>query len=212
MADLPNSAPNDSEAPAAAQLRRSPLAHLETALLAGTVPGPRGVAVREVPFAIMASIRVDPASSAASRLSAVIGSPLPARCGETTVAGQNTALWLGPDEWLVIAADNNDLVPNLTSALADDPGMVVDLSANRTTIELTGPSARAVLEKGCPVDLHPRSFAPGHAVSTLVGPIPVVLWQLDDQTYRLLPRASFADYLARWLLDAMSEYGADEVA
>jgi sarcosine oxidase subunit gamma len=33
---------------------------------------------------------------------------------------------------------------------------VVDLSANRTTFELTGPQGRAVLEKGCSLDLHPR--------------------------------------------------------
>jgi len=34
----------------------------------------------------------------------------------------------------------------------------------------------------------------------------VLLWQTGAAGYRLLPRSSFADYLARWLLDAMSEY------
>jgi sarcosine oxidase subunit gamma len=46
-------------------------------------------------------------------------------------------------------------------------------------------------------------------VTTQVGPVPVVLWQTDDvPTYRLLPRSSFADYLARWLIDAMREFRA----
>ena len=54
---------------------------------------------------------------------------------------------------------------------------MVDLSANRTTFELSGPRARAVLEKGCALDLHPRSFTPGTALNTEVGNIPVVLWQ-----------------------------------
>jgi sarcosine oxidase subunit gamma len=31
------------------------------------------------------------------------------------------------------------------------------------------------------------------------------------KTYRLLPRSSFADYLARWIIDAMSEFGGPEV-
>ncbi|WP_405733731.1 hypothetical protein OG607_38120 [Streptomyces sp. NBC_01537] len=73
----------------------------------------------------------------------------------------------------------------------------MDVSANRTTLELSGPAARQVLEKGCPLNLHPRAFGPGQAVSTTVGPVAVLLWQVDDvPTYRLFPRSSFADYPA----------------
>jgi sarcosine oxidase subunit gamma len=32
------------------------------------------------------------------------------------------------------------------------------------------------------------------------------LWQTAETSYRLLPRSSFADYVARWLLDAMQEF------
>jgi sarcosine oxidase gamma subunit len=34
------------------------------------------------------------------------------------------------------------------------------------------------------------------------GPLP----EHPDWLWRLLPRSSFADYVARWLLDAMAEY------
>ncbi|MFB6847304.1 sarcosine oxidase subunit gamma family protein [Streptomyces sp. NPDC056373] len=72
-------------------------------------------------------------------------------------------------------------------ALGRDPGSVVDVSANRTTLELSGPSARQVLEKACPLDLHPRFFGPGRAVSTTVGPVAVLLWQTGEApAYRLL--------------------------
>ena len=60
----------------------------------------------------------------------------------------------------------------LAAGLDGDPGSVVDVSANRTTLELSGPPAREVLEKGCPLDLHPRAFGPGRAVSTTGGPRP----------------------------------------
>ena len=89
---------------------------------------------------------------------------------------------------------------------------VVDLSANRTTLELSGPSARAVLEKGCPLDLHPRVFGPGTAVSTTLGLVQVLLWQTDEQTWRIMPRSSFAVYIAQWLMDAMTEFASQEVA
>ena len=63
----------------------------------------------------------------------------------------------------------------------EEPGSATDLSANRTTFELVGPSARAVLEKGCPLDLHPRTFEVGAAYLTLIGSVPVVLWKVADE-------------------------------
>jgi sarcosine oxidase subunit gamma len=190
-------------------LRHSPLQHLHDRLRAAAVTGDRGVTVREVPFLTMVSVRVRPGSAAAGRIGEVLGAPLPETPGE--VAGSGT-LWLGPDEWLVVSeAAPGPVVAELREALGDDPGSVVDVSANRTTLELSGPSARATLEKGCPVDLHPRSSGPGSAVATVLAKVPVLLWQTGPATYRLLPRSSFADYVARWLVDATTEYTGPEV-
>ncbi|MGP4049950.1 sarcosine oxidase subunit gamma [Streptomyces sp. 2A115] len=193
--------------------RTSPVAHLEERMRAATVTGTRGVTLTEWPFLTMVNVRVDPASEAADRIEKALGAPLPPRCGHTSASGPHTVLWLGPDEWLVLSqADATAVTAELREALGGDPGSVVDVSANRTTLELSGPAARHVLEKGCPLDLHPRAFGPGQAVSTTVGPVAVLLWQVaDTPTYRLLPRSSFADYLARWLIDAMSEYHGPEI-
>ncbi|MDX3225040.1 sarcosine oxidase subunit gamma [Streptomyces sp. ME19-01-6] len=189
-------------------LRTSPLAHLAERMRDAAVTGARGVALTEWPFITMVNLRVDPASEAADRIEKTLGAPLPRPCGHTAASGPHTVLWLGPDEWLVLSqTDATAVTAELREALGGAPGSVVDVSANRTTLELSGPAARQVLEKGCPLDLHPRAFGPGRAVSTTVGPVAVLLWQVDDApTYRLFPRSSFADYLARWLIDAMSEY------
>ncbi|WP_328844661.1 sarcosine oxidase subunit gamma [Streptomyces sp. NBC_00258] len=200
-------------------LRTSPLAHLQDRMRAAAVTGARGVTLTERPFVTMVNLRVDPASEAADRVEKSLGASLPRQCGHTTASGPHTVLWLGPDEWLVLSRTDGatetyetDVAAELRAALGGDPGSVVDVSANRTTVELSGPSARQVLEKGCPLDLHPRAFGPGRAVSTTVGPVPLLLWQVDDApTYRLLPRSSFADHLARRLIDAMSEYRGSEV-
>ncbi len=161
----------------------------------------------------MVNLRVDPASEAAARVEKTLGTPLPRQCGHTSASGPHTVAWLGPDEWLVLSPDEAaPVAAELREALGADPGSVVDVSANRTTLELRGPAARQVLEKGCSLDLHPRAFGPGQAVSTTVGPVAVLLWQVDSApTYRLFPRSSFADYLARWLIDAMGEYRGPEV-
>lgn len=193
-------------------LRRSPLSHLHDRMIAASVTGDRAVSVTETPFLAQVSLRVEPGTAAAARLGTVLGGALPDGVGRTMTAGTLGVAWLGPDELLVVAqADPQSLTAALSEALGSDRGAVVDVSANRTVLELSGPGARSVLEKGCPVDLHPRAFGPGAAVATTLGPVPLLLWQTAPATYRLLPRTSFADYVARWLMDAMTELGSPEV-
>jgi sarcosine oxidase subunit gamma len=187
------------------ELRRSPLAHLADRM--AQTSQDLAVGLCETAYTGMVSVRVAADSAAAVRVAKVLGAPLPAACGDVTSAGDHHALWLGPDEWLVVTGtDPVALADQLEAAVGDEPGLVLDVSANRTVLELTGPRARDVLEKGCPVDLHPRAFGPGRAVSTTLARVPVLLWQTGETSYRLLPRSSFADYVARWLLDAMMEF------
>ena len=156
--------------------------------------------LRELQFVPQFAVRVAPAQAGAT--TPVIGFELP---GEpNTVAGDErlAALWLGPDEWLVVGpADETEL----REALAPIGGSVVDVSANRTTLELRGPRARELLEFGCPIDLHPRVFGPGRCAQTLLARANVIIWHLADEpedTWRLLVRPSFAAYVAAWLADA----------
>ena len=221
----------------AAHLRRSPVEHLAGEMKSASVSGERGVSLREVPFLTMVGIRVTPGTPAAEAVTEVLGVGLPAACGEVTGDTSEAAVvWLGPDEFLLVGPDetvvpagltgNPDREPGalpslstvptavrLSEALAGSgaPGQIVDLSANRTTLELSGPSAREVLEKGSPMDLHPRAFAVGTAVATTLGPVHVLLWRTGEQEWRIMPRASFADYTARWLLDAMTEFASPQV-
>lgn len=196
------------------EARRSPASHLAGAFEAGSVQGT--VTLREVPFQTMAGIRADRNSDAGKRLATIVGG-LPAACGEVSGGDGVSVLWLGPQEFLAVAPEQaheslgGDLIPALTEALADGEGQVVDLSANRTIFELSGPRARHVLEKGCSLDLHPRAHQAGTALSTEIGNIPVVLQKTGEHSYRIYPRASFADFLGRWLLDGMREYASPEV-
>jgi sarcosine oxidase subunit gamma len=195
------------------ELRRSPLALLADDLAAADVTGRRNVSLREVPFLTMVSVRAVPGSASAAALGKVLGAPLPEQVGETSTAGEQTTLWVGPDEWLVVStAPARPLVAALSVALGYARGDIVDVSANRTALELTGAAARSVLEKGCPADLHPGAFDTGTAITTTLGPVPLLLWRTGSETWRLLPRSSFAEHVARWLLDAMAEYALPEVS
>lgn len=192
-------------------LRISPAAHMADALAAGSVPDV--VELQEVPFLTMIGLRVTPGDEAAQRIGSAVA-PLPTSCGETTSFADGAVLWLGPQEYLVVASAgaHTELGGNLENilrdALAGAQGQVVDLSASRTTFELSGPRALDVLQKGCALDLHPGQFPAGTAVSTEIGGIAVILWRTGAETYRLLPRGSFSEFAGRWLLDAMREFAA----
>lgn len=184
----------------AEQLRRSPLADRAAELAAAAGPG--GAALSEEPFLTQVDLRADP--QRAADLAAAAGIAPPRTPNRVSGDQHRAALWLGPDEWLLIAPDGEAaaLRDGLVSAGAD---AAVDVSAHRTTLRLRGGLSRDVLEKVCSLDLHPRSFTGGHCAQTLIGRAPAVLWQLSPAPdYRLLVRASYAGYFADLLLDAMS--------
>jgi len=186
--------------------RRSPLGHLTTELAAT----PDGVHLAELPFRTQFNLRVDPVGPAARSVEDVLGTTLPVRANTAMAAGELDVLWLGPDEWLVVGPEGQQepLEKALRQAIGTEPGTVVDLSAHRTTIELTGERAREVLAKGCSLDLHPTVFTPGSCAQVLLAQAPVLLLAREGDTpaYWLLVRASFATYVADWLLDACVEY------
>jgi sarcosine oxidase subunit gamma len=109
------------------------------------------------------------------------------------VAGD--ALWLSPDEWLVLGGCEEDY-PNAWAA--------VDVSANRVCLELSGKGAADVLARGCALDLHPTVFPPGTCAQTLFARTQVILYRSDEHVFRLLVRPSYADYLREWFTDAMA--------
>jgi len=161
--------------------------------------------VREVPFLAQVTLRADPSDvELMTRVASSVGFELPTT--PTTVSGdfERQALWLGPDEWLIVGPPGSEssIESGCREALGPT-GAVVDVSANRTVLELRGPGARKVLEAGCTMDLHPRAFHATCCAQTLVARTGVIIHQLTDEpVYRLFVRPSFAHYLSTWLLDA----------
>ncbi|MGC2939095.1 MULTISPECIES: sarcosine oxidase subunit gamma [unclassified Brevibacterium] len=196
-------------------LRVSPAAHLSEAMVDASAAGGRRVALRELPFSVQLGLRAHPDSASGRALEDAFGLPLPGRVGEVTgdSAGLHI-LWLSPDEFLAVDVSRQQQ-PGETlvaeAGLEGLPGQAVDLSANRTILQLSGSKAREVLEKSCRADLHPRAFGVGTAIVTALGPVPVILHHSSVLEYRVYPRASFADFAVRWMLDGMAEFLVGEV-
>jgi sarcosine oxidase subunit gamma len=197
-------------------LRQSPLDHLSLDARAVADPGDAGVVASERRFLSKVNLRgdaADPAFAAAAKKALGFAPP----ANPNTVDGKRDryALWLGPDEWLVVGAPGTEgrLVAGLRSALEGVVSAVTDVSEGRTVIRLTGHRARDVIAKGCPIDFHPRAFGPGRCAQSRYARALVILHQLDDApTFDVYVERSFADYLWRMIEDASLEYGFAVVA
>jgi sarcosine oxidase subunit gamma len=166
-------------------------------------------AIREIPFATQINLRGNAEDSIFSRfVAALLGCELPSAANTWSASPDCTILWLGPDEWLIVAQEgrNEALVEDLGLALAGLHHAITDVSANRTILEVSGADARVVLAKGCPLDLHRSAFAPPQCAQSVIAKSQVILQCVDEEpTFRIFVRLSFAAYLAEWILDAAEE-------
>ena len=188
-------------------VRRSPLADYRERLV-GLSAATRGeVLLREVPYLAQVNFRADSNdASIMQRLASTLGFALPAVPNTVISEGDRRSLWLGPDEWLLVGPDGaqDTLQDALRVGLAGAFGSIVDVSANRTLLEIGGTKARDVLVHGIPIDLDARSFGPGRCAQTLLAKAQVIVERRDESAFVLYVRASFAGYAADWLLDSSS--------
>jgi sarcosine oxidase subunit gamma len=182
----------------AESLARSPIADRLDDLARITAASAGSVAVAHLPFLAQVDVRLHAAE--VERLPA----PLPTEPNTAWEEGSRAALWLGPDEWLVLgpAHAGTEIAAEWEAAFGSIPHSVVDVSANRVALELSGPGVQELLSAGCSLDLDPRGgWIPGRCAQTLLARVPVILHERTEAT-RVLVRPSFAEYLVDWLIDA----------
>jgi sarcosine oxidase subunit gamma len=204
----------DGTAMVEAYLRRSALAHLHLPARAAAPendPARAGVVLAERPHRAQIDVRGDAADLVF--LSAVENATritLPTEPNTVRAAEDLSALWLGPDEWLIVGPPGRerDLVERLREELANQHAAVTDVSEARTVIALAGPRARDLIAKGTSLDLHPRVFGPGRCAQSGMAGATMILHQVDDRpTFEIYVLDSFADYLWTWLERAGAELG-----
>jgi sarcosine oxidase, subunit gamma len=135
---------------------------------------------------------------------AALGCSVPVEACRAGAAAERAALWLGPDEWLLIAAAGEQpaLEAALAAALRELPHSLVDVSHRQCALAVSGPSAATLLAAGCPLDLDAHAFPPGMCTRTMLAKAEVVLWRTGADTFRLEVWRSFAAYVARFLAEA----------
>jgi sarcosine oxidase subunit gamma len=166
------------------------------------------LSVRELAFVSQINFRADPNDAELMHgIAAALGFPLPIEPNTVSSHRDKRALWLGPDEWLVVGPEGQQkaLEQALRHSLNGAFGSIVDVSANRTVLEIRGVRARELLAYGVPIDLDRRAFGADRCAQTLLAKAQVIVERRGDSAFNVYPRPSFARYVAEWLLDAASE-------
>jgi sarcosine oxidase subunit gamma len=173
------------------------------------VSDPSALAISETDVALAWNVRGDPSRAAfVAAVERVIGIPLPARPNESAGGialptqphgsergGAGALLWLGPRSWLFVAGRPaaSGAFDAARKALNDAQGALFDVSSSYVAWTISGAAAARVLNRGCPLDLHPAAFRAGDCVQSMLGHVNALFYRPDERdAFIVMVARSFA--------------------
>ena len=137
---------------------------------------------------------------------------LPTEANTSTSGETLTALWLSPDEWMLVSnetvsADINtyqiedDLINNISKV---NLGAVTDVSDQFVMINIKGSKVFDLFATGSPFNFNEFKNKKGSVVQTILSHIDVIIHLTEINEVNLLVRRSFSEHLHSWLNDSAS--------
>lgn len=117
--------------------------------------------------------------------------------------------WMSPDELLLLVPHGQApaIAARLTEALADQHAMVAEVSDARAVFTVTGPTAREVIARLCPVDMAPGRFEAGEMRRTRMAQVPAAFWLSGSDQITVICFRSVAQYVFDLLRQAAQPGG-----
>ena len=146
---------------------------------------------------------------AVQAMSEAFGISLPREACRASLAADRAALWLGPDEWLLLApaAGLETIDAEAEERVAQLPHSLVDVSDRQVALRLSGHRAVTVLAGGVPLDLDSTAFPVGMCTRTVLAKAEIVLWRTAPESFHIEVWRSFAPYVRGFLREHMREFG-----
>jgi len=138
------------------------------------------------------------------------GVPLPVKPLASEVGAKRTALWMGPDEWTLLAPEEelDAVFRAIEDKLGDTPHALVDISDRSLAIIVSGDKTTWLLNTGIFIDLSLEAFPVGTVARTVFHKAPVMIWRTGNDTFVVEAWVSFMDYVAGLLVQAAGELEA----
>ncbi len=137
---------------------------------------------------------------------------LPTEANTSTASDKLTAMWLSPDEWMIVS---NELVSKdsnkyelheilFNSISKTNLGAVLDVTDQFVQLELKGENIYEIFSAGCPFNFNEFNEKKGSTTQTVLNHIDVIMHHKEENVVNLFVRRSFAEHLWSWIEDSAS--------
>jgi sarcosine oxidase, subunit gamma len=177
----------------------------KSALAHRTEPTDLAISIREITGRGMIDLRGHTSDRKfMTAVKGVLGFDLPKQPRTTTTWGDMRALWLSPDQWLILCSGDKAqaLSEQLTKALEGVHSLAVNVSDMRAIIRIEGEHARTTLMKGTSIDLTHGDYTPSTVRRMRFAEIAALLHIVENNVIDIYVFRSYADYTWEWLLKA----------
>ncbi len=137
---------------------------------------------------------------------------LPTEANTSTTSDKLTAIWLSPDEWMIVSnelvnkdTNNYELKEMLFNSISKTTlGAVVDVTDQFVQLEFKGENVYEIFSAGSPFNFNEFKEKKGSTTQTVLNHVDVILHHKDENILNLFVRRSFAEHLFSWIEDCAS--------
>ena len=165
-----------------------------------------GIKIQELPYVNKINLRLDPNNNVyMSSCGKILGAVLPTKPNTYVQNEKVKIIWLGPDEWMIINDQENELFIKLKNELGDLEASVTDVSENRTIIRLSGKKIMTLLSKFLVLDLEKNLGTQSSCAQTIFVKVPILLVRNNDNNQipviDIFTNRSHANYIYNLIVD-----------
>lgn len=166
------------------------------------------IKIHEISFIKKINLRLNPNNKNFMAICGkILGTILPTKPNTYNKIDKIKIVWLGPDEWLIIYNDENNILEKLQHELGNLETSATDISENRTIINVSGDKVNILLSKFLVLDLEKNLSNESSCAQTLFVKVPILLLRNNKknqiQDIDILTNRSHANYIYKLLLDGM---------
>ena len=137
---------------------------------------------------------------------------LPTEANTSSSSSKLTAIWLSPDEWMVVTNEliekntkSYDLEESLYNSISKtNLGAVIDVTDQFVMLELKGSKIYELFSSGSPYNFNDFRKKKGSTTQTLLNNIDVIIQNRGENLVNLFVRRSFSEHLFSWINDSAS--------
>ncbi len=176
-----------------------------SALAHRSEPGNLSISMREMTGRGMIDLRgLNTDRKFMTTAKAVLGLDLPKAPRTTTSWGDTKALWLSPDQWLILCPGDKAqaVTEQLSTALKSIHHLAVNVSDMRAIIRVEGEHARTTVMKGTSIDLTHGDYPTGTIRRMKFAEVGALLHIVEENVIDVYVFRSYAVYAWEFLLKA----------